>query len=322
MNLAFAGFRHSHILGLYDMAVNSDKVNITGCFEENSEAREKAKADKGIVFNYESYEELLSDEKVDAVAIGDYYGIRGKMVIEALKSGKHVICDKPICTSLSELEEIERLTKEKNLKLACMFDLRYIPQIAKVKEIVKEGGIGGLINISFTGQHFLDYGNRPGWYFEEGKHGGTVNDIAIHGIDLIKFITGKSLSNINCVKTWNAFADKEPDFKDCAQFMVEMEGISVMADVSYAAPKCNKFLPTYWDFYFWGKDGMINFKYCESSVHLYRSGCEEIIECKAPEKTYIDEFIEEINGEGIGTDTVETLKSQRQVLEIQKKADE
>ena len=34
------------------------------------------------------------------------------------------------------------------------------------------------------------------WYFEEGKHGGTINDIAIHGIDLVRYLTGKNVTKI------------------------------------------------------------------------------------------------------------------------------
>ena len=178
MNLAFAGFRHSHIIGLYNTAKNSADVVITGCFEEDENALENAKKN-GIEFTYNSYNEILNDVNVDAVAIGDYYGKRGSMIIEALKAGKHIICDKPLCTSLSELAEIEKLTKEKNLKVSCMLDLRYLPQIPKVIDLINNGEIGEVATISFTGQHHLDYGNRPGWYFEEGKHGGTINDISI-----------------------------------------------------------------------------------------------------------------------------------------------
>lgn len=100
-------------------------------------------------------------------------------IIEALKHNKHVICDKPICTDLKELEEIEKLSKEKNLRVACMLDLRYIPQVGKVKELIQSGEIGEIKIASFTGQHFLDYGNRPIWYYEGNNQGGTINDIAI-----------------------------------------------------------------------------------------------------------------------------------------------
>ena len=84
MNLAFAGFRHGHILALYDTAKDSPLVNLCGAFEEDSETREAMACEKGISFRYETYEELLADPAVDAVAIGDYYSARGARVIAAL----------------------------------------------------------------------------------------------------------------------------------------------------------------------------------------------------------------------------------------------
>ena len=106
MNIAFAGFRHGHIYGLYDKVLSSERVNLAGCFEETENAKNEAKSLRDIDFNYNTYEDILGDENIDIIAIGDYYGKRGRMVIDALKSGKHVICDKPICTSLDELCEI------------------------------------------------------------------------------------------------------------------------------------------------------------------------------------------------------------------------
>ena len=105
MNIAFAGFRHGHIFGLYNIAKDSSEVEIVGCFEEDEATRIETEQ-RDVVFNYDKYEDILNDEKVDIVAIGDYYGKRGSMVIAALESGKHVICDKPICTDLNELESV------------------------------------------------------------------------------------------------------------------------------------------------------------------------------------------------------------------------
>ena len=123
MNIAFAGFRHDHIFGLYNTVLSSDVVNLVGCFERDENAKKQAKERKNVEFNYNTYDELINDDKVDIVAIGDYYGIRGSMIIEALKKGKHIICDKPLCTSLEELDEIEKISSEKNLQVCCMLDL-------------------------------------------------------------------------------------------------------------------------------------------------------------------------------------------------------
>jgi len=319
MNLAFAGFRHGHIFGLYKSAVENSKVKITGCYEENEEERKKVSEAHGIEFNYNSYEEVLNDESVTAIAIGDYYGKRGSMVIEALKHGKHIICDKPICTSREELDEIEKLSAENGLEVCCMFDLRYMPQTAVIKKMIQNGELGDINIASFTGQHFLDYGNRPWWYFEEGKHGGTINDIAIHGIDLLKFIMGKSVTHIDCARCFNAFAEKEKQFEDGAQMMFRMENIRVMADVSYAAPKCPD-MPTYWNFCFWRTKGMASFVYKDNLIHVYKDS-HEVIECENCEIDYLNDFIDEINGKDTIMKTKGVIESQREVLKIQESAD-
>ena len=320
MNIAFAGFRHSHIFSLYKMAKESSEVTVVGCFERDKDAREAASRELLAEFNFSSYEALLSDESVRAVAIGDYYGIRGQMVIEALSKGKHVICDKPICTSLSELDTIERLCREKGLVVSCMLDLRYMPQTEEVKRLITDGEIGDIINVSFTGQHCLDYGNRPMWYFERGAHGGTINDIAIHGIDLVRYITGKNLSEVKCAVTRNAYAKEEPDFHDCAHFIAQLEEITLMADVSYAAPKYNGTLPTYWDFYFWGRCGMIHFNLASSEIHVYKTD-ERVICCPERNISHLYDFIREIRGERTVIETYDVLASQRQALTVQAAAD-
>ena len=316
MNIAFAGFRHAHIFPLYESALKSDKFNVSGCFEEHEETRNEIEKNKGIICNFSSYDEILNNDNIKCVAIGDYYGKRGKMIIEALKHNKHVICDKPLCTSLDELEKIKDLSRQNNLKVCCMLDLRYMPQVKTVKKLIEENEIGKIHIASFTGQHPLNYGVRPMWYFEEGKHGGTINDIAIHGIDLLRFLTGKNLTHINCAKTWNAFADKEPEFKDSAQFMIEMQDLAVMADVSYAAPVFEGIMPTYWNFKFWGDKGMLFFSYCDNDIHIYKDK-ETVISCENTPITLLDDFYNEIMGKTTILNSEDILNSQEQVLKIQ-----
>ena len=267
------------------------------------------------------------------VAIGDYYAKRGQLVIEALKNSKHVICDKPICTELSELDEIERLAKEKNLQVCCMLDLRYMEQASKAKELVESGVIGEVKIATFTGQHGLSFDTRPRWYFEDGKHGGTINDIAIHGMDLVRFITGKNLTRIDCAKTWNAYAVKAPNFKDCGQFMVELEnGAGFTGDVSYAAPaSCGFSLETYWRMTFWGTKGVAEYKLKGGGkagidaddaallqVALEGSDGFAPVKMKKYDATGLGEFVKEINGEtDLLIDTAEVIRTSREVLTVQ-----
>ncbi len=319
MNIAFAGFGHAHIFALYREALAHKKVTVLGAFEESAEARAQISYERKIEFNYASYEEMLNDSRVDVIAIGDIFAKRGKLIIKALKHGKHVICDKPLCTSLEELDEIKRLANASGLKVHCMLELRFMPQAEKVRELIHSGEIGEIKSANFTAQHHLAYGTRPDWYFKDGAHGGTINDIAIHGIDLLRFLTGKELTKIHAARTWNAFADKEPHFKDSAQFMAEMDGMALMADVSYAAPKCP--LPTYWDVYLWGTDGMINFRCADNEIRIYKNE-KTTITCEATPSRFIDCLIDEISGGAPIINTADSLESAKQALMLQAFANE
>ena len=106
MNVAFAGLRHSHIFALFEMIKKHPSFTIIGGYEEQEEARCMAKT-KGLACNYQTYEELLQDERVELVVLGGCYADRGPMAIQALKAKKHVMSDKPLCTSLEELNLIE-----------------------------------------------------------------------------------------------------------------------------------------------------------------------------------------------------------------------
>lgn len=321
MRIAFAGFRHAHIFSLLEAAQKAENVTVTGCCEEDEAVREALAKERGMRFVYADYESLLRDETVEAVAIGDYFEKRGRMILAALRHGKHVICDKPLCTRLAELEEIEKLSAQNNLQVCCMLDLRYLPQTAAARAILESGELGDIRIASFSGQHCLDYENRPKWYFEDGKHGGTITDIAVHGIDLVRLLTGKNLTKIHCARVWNAFADKAPGFRDCGQFMVEMDGMALTGDVSYSAPKFAGVLPTYWSFCFWGTKGMLQFGMQDQKIRIFTQK-ETVIECLPASGGYFPDFITEINGGRTVLNTKEMLESQRQTLKIQRYADE
>ena len=147
--IAFAGLRHGHINSLYNEAVNSPELEICAICEEDAAARQAfvdAHPDsKAPVYN--SLTQMLAEVPSDIVAIGDYYGKRGSVAIAALKAGKHVIADKPLCTSLSELDEIEKLSREKHLAVGLMLDLRTYDHFVKAREMVLGGELGKITQI-------------------------------------------------------------------------------------------------------------------------------------------------------------------------------
>ena len=323
INIAFAGLRHGHIFSLYNEAMNNPEYQVLGAFEENEDARREAES-KGLICSYESLDALLADKRVDAVALGGCYGMRGSVAIKALRAGKHVIADKPLTTSLSELERIEEEAQRSQRKVSCMFTMRYEPRINGVKRLYESGVLGEIAAISFGGQHPLQYGRRPEWYFEENMHGGVINDIAIHGIDVLSYAFGVKPEKINAARCWNKMAQSEPNFLDCAQFMLTAQnGAGIIADVSYAIPDGIEFhLPYYWQFYIWGTNGVLSFSHRTPGVY-YLTGdptphtLEEIDVGK-----YLDDFLKVVKDEkNVILPMSDVLASTRKTLEIQGYAD-
>ena len=106
--VAFVGFRHGHVESLYKRMAEDPQIEIVALCEENADAA-AAVEKSGRHITHTDYAEMLEEVDFDILCIGDYYGIRGERAIAGLKAGKHVISDKPLCTSLDELQKIRSL---------------------------------------------------------------------------------------------------------------------------------------------------------------------------------------------------------------------
>lgn len=328
IRLAFAGFRHDHIMDVYTRASAADDIEIVAASEEDEAARESLSRAGKVTLTHTSHASMLDEAPCDAVAVGDYYGKRGAIVIDALERGKHVLSDKPPCTSLEEFEAISRLSSERNLQVGLMLDLRDSGQYIKARELVRSGAIGEVHSIYVGGQHALRLGVRPQWYFEPGKHGGTINDIAIHGFDLIEWITGTRFVEVTAARTWNAFAPDYPHFHDGAQFMLRMEnGCGVIGDVSYFAPADTggSRLDPYWRLTLWGSGGVIETSY-GTPITLWRNGNPVEMIQPPPNDSggYLRSFLASISGDTANCKltTAESLRAAEVALTVQKAADE
>lgn len=323
--VAFAGFRHGHIGSLLKNMKASDDFEVVACCEEN-EATRRSLATKGTVeITHERFADVLENVPCDVIAIGDYYAKRGSMAIQALKAGRHVIADKPLCTDLGELEEIRSLAKADGLCVGCMLELRSSRALAVARRLVAEGRLGKITQILFTGQHPLNRNTRPSWYFEAGKHGGTINDIGSHAFDIIPLIAGSGIAKITAAREWQAFDVRSDSFRDAAQVMLELDnGCGVMGDISYSAPSTFGFThPSYWRFTFWGTLGMVECNAASKTVAAYFDGEKEPLQIPVDSenpKSYLDAFLDDLRGIPTELDTNRVLASARDALLIQRAA--
>lgn len=326
MRLAFIGFRHAHIMGLYAAARRHPDVQVVAACEEHAPVAARLRSEGNVEITHDCYTRMLDEVPCDAVAVGDCYGRRGAIIIEALARGLHVISDKPICTRREELSAIAALSQQKRLCVGCLLDMRGSGAMRTVRRLISEGAIGPVHAVNFTAQHPLLYGTRPMWYFEPGVHGGTINDIGIHAFDIIPHVTGRRIAAVVAARVWNARLAEHPHFQDGAQMMLRLDnGGGVLGDMSYLAPDgCGYVLPQYWRMTFWGSGGMIEYRGDNAPVLLAQHADKQPRQV-SPEQTVPDAplraFLSEVSGGQASPSTADVLRASRLALETQHAAE-
>jgi len=320
---AFIGFRHGHILSLYELAKHRDDVEIVAACEEDADTRDGLE-EKGVTVTHDDYARMLDDAPCDVVACGDYFGIRGQRLIGALESGRHVIGDKPLCTSLDELARIEALAAASDLRVGCMLDLNNHPAFVTLRDMLQGDAVGEVHTLCFLGHHPLLYGQRPMWYFEPGKHGGTINDIAIHAVDIIPALTGRRIVEVTAARSWNAKVPQHPHFHDGGAFMLRLDNDGVvMGDVSYLATDRHGYaMAPYWRLTIWGSEGVVETSCNAQHVTLWRNDREDVVHQPLGEGRqggYFDDFLADLAGAPVpgGLHTARVLESSRVTLMAQ-----
>ena len=310
---AFIGFQHPHVWDLVTRASAHPDIEIVAMCEEDAATHAKLAGDKRVHLPHTDYRAMLAEVACDAVVVGDWFGKRGRVVIDCLNAGRHVLADKPMCTTLAEHDEIVRLATARKLTVGMMLDMRDSGVFIKVRELVQAGEIGEV---------------RAAWYHEAGKHGGTINDIAVHGLDLVPWITGLPLRRVTAARVWAEGVPADSSFVNAGQCLLELaNGAGLMLDVSYFSPNSHGYtLPLYWRLTLWGSRGVIEASMTAQEISLFKEGEKSgrAVPIAAPNPGgYLTAFLNEMHGRReSGLTSAEVFRASWVTLKAQQAADE
>lgn len=102
---------------------------------------------------YESVEEMLSDDSVDAVSVCTSNDTHAEITIAALEAGKHVLCEKPMATTLEDCEKMYDAAVKNNRYLMIGMNQRLAKAHRKAKELIENGEIGRIVTFKTTFGH-------------------------------------------------------------------------------------------------------------------------------------------------------------------------
>lgn len=142
------------------------------------------------------YRDVLKDDAVNAVIIGTRHDMHAEIVLAALRAGKHVFVEKPLCLTAAELDEIAALYDEKKksgLRLAVGFNRRFSPHYAKAKEFL--GARRNPLVMSFR----VNAGAIPGthWTQDAEVGGGRIIGEGCHFVDYLQALSGGRVVSVH-----------------------------------------------------------------------------------------------------------------------------
>ena len=150
---------------------------------------------KGICARYggrvvKDWQDLLSEQEVEAVIVSTPPSLHEEMCVAALQAGKHVLCEKPLARTPAECQAIVQAADQAGRFLATGFNYRFYPSIDKARQILDSGLIGELDHIrSYTGYSAADHNHA--WLHDANvMGGGALRDNGIHLIDLTCYFLG------------------------------------------------------------------------------------------------------------------------------------
>lgn len=147
------------------------------------EAAEKFNVQEAVT----DYHEVLNNPEIDVVIIVTPDQLHCQMTVEALKAGKHVLCEKPLALTLEDCKAIVKAAEESDKKFMVGQICRYTPGFKQAKELIDRGEIGELFFVETEYAHDYSHIDHP-WRLDPLRHGFLGG--GCHAVDFARWIAG------------------------------------------------------------------------------------------------------------------------------------
>lgn len=290
------------------------RATVTAACDVNQEnAQKRATELGGTAKVYSDWREMLSDEQVDAVDLALPHRLHRNAIVDAAEAGKHVLTEKPLCTTLDEAKEIEAAVNANGVLLMCAHNQMFEPAPRTARRWIAEGKIGKVFSLR-TVDCFLA-GNRkePGMWGWRGSAeeagGGCALDTGYHPTYLLV-----SIANSDPVEVVSFSANYNQPYleaEDTAQTMIRFANGAVgTLQTSWGYPWPNG----HWQIHAIGETGQIYGKGNDLYFHPH-GGQAEKAELE-PENGFVGEIKHYVDCIESGRTPEQSLKEGITVLKV------
>lgn len=200
LRIVLLSFAHDHAHHWARAINRSRDAELAAIWDDNRERGETAARKYGTVFEPD-LDRLLTRDDVDAVAICSENVRHADHTEAAAKAGKHVLCEKPMATTLEDCDRMIKACKDAGVMYMQTFPKRFDPVYVKIKELLDEGAIGRIGTVRMRHGHYFALvkewmDNKDADWLRDpvAGGGGAFLDEGIHAADVLRWLFGDPIS--------------------------------------------------------------------------------------------------------------------------------
>lgn len=218
--VGYGGMGHHHVKRITSLP----DFEIRGIYDINPDKLTQARADGFRTFD--SFDQILSDEKTDAVLLAVPNNFHKDLSIRAMRGGKNVICEKPVTLNAEELKEIIAVRDETGRQFSVHQNRRWDKDFLIVKKSIEDGLLGAPYYVESRVQGAKGI---PGdWRCVKEAGGGMLLDWGVHLLDQIMWMTKSPVTEVYAHLLSIKFPGVDDNFKVLLRFQ---NGLSALVEV-------------------------------------------------------------------------------------------
>ena len=174
-------------------------------------AKEGLSADA--IYNYENYDRIANDPRIDIVYIVLPNSMHAEYTIRALKAGKHVLCEKPLATSIADCEAMIAAAKKAKRHLMTAYRCHYEPNNLEAMRRIRSGKYGKpRLVVTEMGRQAILSDPSDAWRCDlKMSGGGALGDMGVYGVNGMRYLLNEEPVE---VRAWASTDHSDPRFKD------------------------------------------------------------------------------------------------------------
>lgn len=147
------------------------------------------------IYTYATYDQIAQNPDVKVIYIVLPNGMHEEFVVRGAKTGKHILCEKPMANSVAECERMIAACKAANVRLMIAYRQQYEPNNRAIVKMVREGKLGTLR--SYVASNTQNQGDPTQWRLNRKlAGGGCLPDVGVYCLNAARFLTGEEPSEV------------------------------------------------------------------------------------------------------------------------------